>query len=683
MSRKNFQKFLLIFLILNLLINGINAACAICGLRGHNRRTCPNQFGAMIPYRNSVNNLAGAMIPYAQNNALIPQRGMVLSNNKFNIMDNWKVPWVTHMVVRTRPALGRACGRCGALGHTSRRCPHRAPRVVANVDRIRKSVKKYFENPTLKLSVCSCCGVIGHSQRHCQVYNAGGAGVGAANCIAAAQLNTIKEGYVPVSQYVPQPYFFINNVPKTPRIPRRPRIPNYIAACGCCGQENHNHNDPRCPFQNGRIRPCLDPRLIRSSRELRLWHAENNIPPNNGIGAPPPIPPRPPLGPPPLPPRPPNNNGGNNGNNDGNGNIIPIQNLQNQFQNLQNQLQTRDNNLFNLLIRQSNRINQNIQNQNAKTNEYIFNRFNNLNQRMINIASRFDNHKQNLNNGINRIKVNIDGINNRFNNLEQNMNNNFNNIGKQIDTRLTNFNQRFDRNENNINNRLNEIRQTTNNGFNDLGTQIEQIGQITNERLENIHNSNQNIGKSINALEQRLNNLNLGIRTNIQNFITEQLNAHQREMIQRFIGSHQPKRISINHRRAINFRSQRRPVRQITTGNIMGGLQIHSQSGSSLGEAQYNPESSGSITYRTEKSLGKCTAPGIDETIERTQGITRNTYTAESNRRIQERQEEGSRNVRIRTVSPINEETSIKMNITPSGSRSSSFLNLPNFFKRE
>ncbi|CAG8837072.1 2427_t:CDS:1, partial [Cetraspora pellucida] len=55
-----------------------------------------------------------------------------------------------------------------------------------------------------------------------------------------------------------------------PKIPRRSRIPNYIAACGCCGNENHNHYDPQYLFQNGLVQLCLNSRLIKSIRELRL-----------------------------------------------------------------------------------------------------------------------------------------------------------------------------------------------------------------------------------------------------------------------------------------------------------------------------------------------------------------------------------------------------------------------------
>ncbi|CAG8786937.1 11132_t:CDS:1, partial [Cetraspora pellucida] len=67
-------------------------------------------------------------------------------------------------------------------------------------------------------------------------------------------------------------------IPKVPRRPRRPKIPNYIAACGCCGQENHDRNDPQCPFRNGLLQLCLNPRMIKSIRELRLYYAENNRP---------------------------------------------------------------------------------------------------------------------------------------------------------------------------------------------------------------------------------------------------------------------------------------------------------------------------------------------------------------------------------------------------------------------
>ncbi|CAG8774450.1 15957_t:CDS:1 [Cetraspora pellucida] len=94
-------------------------------------------------------------------------------------------------------------------------------------------------------------------------------------------------------------------------------------------------------------------------------------------------------------------------------------------------------------------------------------------------------------------------------------------------------------------------------------------------------------------------------RNDIRTMVFNQLNANQREMLQRIIRIQQPKRMSITQRRTLNFRileTQRLP-RQITS-TIMTDLEIHSQSGSSVGRAEYNPENSGSITFVTENNLG-------------------------------------------------------------------------------
>ncbi|CAG8824388.1 14920_t:CDS:2, partial [Cetraspora pellucida] len=173
--------------------------------------------------------------------------------------------------IRTRPHHRKTCSQCGAMGHTIRKCPIRPPLVIGNLNNIRKSVKKYFENPSLNLRSCQCCGKISHTQRNC--YRR-------ANCISNAQLNEVKKK---IDKFKNQ---YKMNVSRILKIPRRPRIPNYIAACGCCDNENYNHND-------------LQP-----------------IPPNIGIGLqltpkqPPSISSRPPS---PILPRPENN--GNNENN--------------------------------------------------------------------------------------------------------------------------------------------------------------------------------------------------------------------------------------------------------------------------------------------------------------------------------------------------------------------------------
>ncbi|CAG8825491.1 24298_t:CDS:1 [Cetraspora pellucida] len=125
---KKIQKFLLILLIINLLISQTYAArCGIYGNRGHNRRTCPTH---MIHYGSIPYDRNYAMVPYNQNRALVPYRNPIsfpqksmFFSNKDNIMNNWKVPWATNVVIKTHPYHGRTCTRCGAMGHGKGKCP--------------------------------------------------------------------------------------------------------------------------------------------------------------------------------------------------------------------------------------------------------------------------------------------------------------------------------------------------------------------------------------------------------------------------------------------------------------------------------------------------------------------------------------------------------------------------------
>ncbi|CAG8813403.1 7015_t:CDS:1, partial [Cetraspora pellucida] len=55
--------------------------------------------------------------------------------------------------------------------------------------------------------------------------------------------------------------------------------------------------------------------------------------------------------------------------------------------------------------------------------------------------------------------------------------------------------------------------------------------------------------------------------------------------------------MSITHRRTINYQL---PQIENTSNIIMNKMQIHSHSSNPLGQAIYNPNSSGSITYITE-----------------------------------------------------------------------------------
>ncbi|CAG8828173.1 3793_t:CDS:1, partial [Dentiscutata erythropus] len=47
-----------------------------------------------------------------------------------------------------------------------------------------------------------------------------------------------------------QPYHRPKQIPYRLYRPRRRRIPNYIAACRCCGGENHTRNDLNAPCRN-------------------------------------------------------------------------------------------------------------------------------------------------------------------------------------------------------------------------------------------------------------------------------------------------------------------------------------------------------------------------------------------------------------------------------------------------
>ncbi|CAG8449402.1 8831_t:CDS:1 [Cetraspora pellucida] len=152
--------------------------------------------GAMVPYRQT------AMVRYRQ-----PQQFPRIFTPQYSYpqeigpykgsssITSWKVPWITNIIIRTRPHQGKTCSRCGAMGHTSRTCQRvYGNHAIRNNGRIRKSVKKYFENPTFNMNVCICCGEIGHTTRNCPTRNAGGRGMGAGNCINAAHLAVIKGG---------------------------------------------------------------------------------------------------------------------------------------------------------------------------------------------------------------------------------------------------------------------------------------------------------------------------------------------------------------------------------------------------------------------------------------------------------------------------------------------------------
>ncbi|CAG8784661.1 9697_t:CDS:2 [Cetraspora pellucida] len=581
------------------------------------------------------------------------------------IKDKIRIPWATNIIVRKRPSEGRACSHCGALGHTNRMCfLRRFAHNVVNVVGIRKSVKKYFENPKSRLTFCSCCGKIGHNRRSCRVY---GRGAGAANCITQNHLRCQFVYYYPYFNNIPyhhvnipyqyvnilyrqqfmnisqQPFVFYNQnipkipkIPRVPKIPRRPRIPNYIATCGCCGNENHNHYDPQCLFQNGIVQPCLNPRLIKLIRELRLWYVKNNRP---------------------VPP------------------------------NIEIQLET-------IL----DRMNRNINTHYTKTNDNIFNHFNQLNQRLIIAGKTLDNYNQNLNqinhdinNKFGHVRGSIINLNRNFNTLGKNLNNEFRNINNNINQRFNNFNLNLNGIFDKINTNIDNTNQQINTNFRDFNQRINDLNQ-NSQRLNNnfdnlfqrINNNNQEIGISINHFNEQINDINQNIcsinfdntrldnylpnlenlytqlitrnnknfeellnnlqndirtinlnnerlqqyitnfenmqnqltttrnnynleeafnnfRNNIREMVFRQLNNNQREILRRIMRINQPKRMSITHRRTINYQL---PQIQNTPRIIMAEMQIHSHSGNPLGQAIYNPDSSGSIIYITENIVG-------------------------------------------------------------------------------
>ncbi|CAG8685674.1 8781_t:CDS:2, partial [Cetraspora pellucida] len=509
----------------------------------HDRRSCSNRF-AYNPF-NPFN-------PFASQNSMM-----------FQDKNMMKVPWQTYRVIRARPAEARICSYCGAMGHKQRQCPIRAVGYpTLNVNNIKKSLKEYFKDPRNKsLRLCGCCGEIGHSGRNCQYRPIN-------HCVPRYQYNLIKEKLKKFKEK------YGLSVPKIPRRPRRPRIPNYIAACGCCGNENHNRNDPQCLFQNGAIQPCLNPRLIKSIRELRMYYAENNrsIPPNIRIG-----PQQPPNVPPPIPPRPqplflqrPNNNGNGNGEPNGIG-LQPIRNLQNQLQQSLN-----------------------IQEQN-------------INKIGIGMNQGFNDLNKNINNGFARISNNVNDINQRFNTLDSNINNVFDKINtnidsanQQINTNLGNINQRikdFNQNNQRLNINLDNLSQRLITNNQDIGKSIIHFNELIdniNQNIRNININNTHLNTYMLTLENLQNQLAIrnnynieelfnNFRNDIRNMVFRQLNLNQRQLLQRIMRINQPKKMSITHRRTINFGiSAIKDAPGEITNNIMDEMHIHSFSGSSL-----------------------------------------------------------------------------------------------------
>ncbi|CAG8825016.1 22611_t:CDS:1, partial [Cetraspora pellucida] len=87
----------------------------------------------------------------------------------------------------------------------------------------------------------------------------------------------------------------------------------------------------------------------------------------------------------------------------------------------------------------------------------------------------------------------------------------------------------------------------------------------------------------------------------IRNIVSRQLNTNQCQILQRIMRINQSKRMSITHRRTINYQLlQIKDIPRI----IMNEMQIYSHSSNPLGQAIYNSDSSRSITYITENIVG-------------------------------------------------------------------------------
>ncbi|CAG8652014.1 6037_t:CDS:2, partial [Dentiscutata heterogama] len=137
--------------------------------------------------------------------------------------------------------------------------------------------------PYYPLRMCGWCGAIGHSSKNCNIRKSGRLRVDNNHKRALIQgLNKFKNIIVLPNVWFDieyRPYYQPYRPRQIPYRPRRRRIPNYIAACGCCGNENHARNDPNAPCRN---QNCINPRLVRSLREQRLYYIENGIQmPNN------------------------------------------------------------------------------------------------------------------------------------------------------------------------------------------------------------------------------------------------------------------------------------------------------------------------------------------------------------------------------------------------------------------
>ncbi|CAG8815133.1 11926_t:CDS:2, partial [Dentiscutata erythropus] len=162
--------------------------CGICQKKGHNRNTCPRQFGINTAFYDD--------------------------------------------------------------GHNRKKCPwaNNQGRNLRNVAEIRAAAKKYFEAPYYPIRMCGWCGTIGHNRKSCPIHKARRAEIDNDHKRALIKVIVLPNVWFDI-EYRPyyQPYHRPRQILYRLYRPRRQRIPNYIAACGYCSGENHARNDPNAP----------------------------------------------------------------------------------------------------------------------------------------------------------------------------------------------------------------------------------------------------------------------------------------------------------------------------------------------------------------------------------------------------------------------------------------------------
>ncbi|CAG8795309.1 15666_t:CDS:2, partial [Dentiscutata erythropus] len=240
------------------------SACGCCGLIGHNKNTCNRNLCSRLQQHQKLrycgHNRNTCPRQFGINTAFYDDGDMVL-----NKMGKTLVPWQSHKIVRNRPSKGRSCTYCSVLGHNKRKYPwaNTQGRNLQNIAGIRAAAKKYFEAP-----------------KSCLLRKAGEDRIDNDHKRALIQVIVLPNVWLDIEyRLYYRPYHRPRQIPYRPYRPRRRRIPNYIAACRCCGSENHARNDQNAPCRNQNY---INPRLVRLLREQRLYYIENGIQmPNN------------------------------------------------------------------------------------------------------------------------------------------------------------------------------------------------------------------------------------------------------------------------------------------------------------------------------------------------------------------------------------------------------------------